>query len=179
MRRLPCILTLALHKDLSGSHMTKSKHFHWVKLVRGKTILFVLPPNLTAIVLTVQPPKLMYNTLTWQQSALTVRPPNLTAIYYFLYYPELDSNQYLLCDPQTWHTISLSVLPRTWQQPVLTVRPPNLTQYITFCITPNLTAISTYCATPEADVWPPNLPPISTYCATPEADAAVVLGSAM
>ena len=23
---------------MSGSHMTKSKHFHWVKLVWGKTI---------------------------------------------------------------------------------------------------------------------------------------------
>ena len=30
-------LQLALHKNMSGSHMTKSKHFHWVKLVRGKT----------------------------------------------------------------------------------------------------------------------------------------------
>ena len=30
-------LQLALHKNLSGSHMTKSKHFHWVKLVRDKT----------------------------------------------------------------------------------------------------------------------------------------------
>ena len=24
---------------MSGSHMTKSKHFHWVKLVRGKQIM--------------------------------------------------------------------------------------------------------------------------------------------
>ena len=32
-------LQLALHKNMSGSYMTKSKLFHWVKLVRGKTIL--------------------------------------------------------------------------------------------------------------------------------------------
>ena len=36
-------LQLALHKNMSGSHMTKSKHFHWVKLVRGKTNAFTLP----------------------------------------------------------------------------------------------------------------------------------------
>ena len=36
-RPLPYFLQLALHKNMSGSHMTKSKHFHWVKLVRGKT----------------------------------------------------------------------------------------------------------------------------------------------
>ena len=38
-------LQLALHKNMSGSHMTKSKHFHWVKLVRGKTKQFVCRTN--------------------------------------------------------------------------------------------------------------------------------------
>ena len=34
-------LQLALHKNMSGSHMTISKHFHWVKLVRGKTNFYI------------------------------------------------------------------------------------------------------------------------------------------
>ena len=29
---------LALHKNLSGIHMIKIKRYHWVKLIRGKTI---------------------------------------------------------------------------------------------------------------------------------------------
>ena len=40
---------LAIHKNMSGSHMISIKCFHWAKLVQGKIITFISVPSLKSI----------------------------------------------------------------------------------------------------------------------------------